>query len=68
MKIEKCIFYIEDVSFLRFLLTTHGVKIEPSRVSTIGEWPKSTIFHKIRMFLGFASFCIQFIIGFSKIV
>ena len=47
---------------------TEGVKIEPSRMSTIAEWPKPITFREIQVFLGFANFYRRFIIGFSRIV
>ena len=45
-----------------------GVKIEPSRVSTIAEWPEPITFREIEVFLGFANFYRHFIMGFSRIV
>ena len=44
VKLEKCIFLLEEISFLKFTLTTKEVRIEPSRVSTIAEWPEPKIF------------------------
>ena len=42
--------------------------MEPSRVSTIAEWPKPTTFREIQVFLSFANFYRRFIMGFSRIV
>ncbi len=56
VKMEKCVFCVEEISFLKFLLTTKGVKMELSRVSTIAEWPEPTAFREIQVFLGFANF------------
>ncbi len=68
VKLEKCVFRVKEISFLGFLLTTEGVKMEPSRVSTIAEWPEPTTFREIQVFLGFANFYRRFILGFSRIV
>ena len=68
VKLEKCVFCVKEISFLEFLLMTEGVKMEPSRVSTIAEWPEPTTFREIQVFLGFANFYRRFIMGFSRIV
>ena len=47
---------------------TEGVKMEPSRISTIAEWRKPITFREIQVFLGFANFYKRFIMGFSRIV
>lgn len=59
---------MKEILFLGFLLTTEGVKMEPSRVSTIAEWSEPTTFREIQVFLGFANFYRRFIMGFSRIV
>ena len=37
VKLEKCVFSLTEISFLGFILTTEGVKIEPSHMSTTSE-------------------------------
>ncbi len=44
------------------------MKIGPSRVSTIEEWPIPKSFYDVKVFLGFAKFYQHFIQEFSKIV
>lgn len=56
MKLEKCVFSVTKISFLDFILTMEGVKIEPSCMSTISEWPKPIIHKEMQVFLGFANF------------
>ena len=68
VKLEKYVFRMKEISFLGFLLTTKGVKIEPSRVSTIAEWLEPTTFREILVFLNFANFYRRFIMGFSSVV
>ena len=68
MKLEKYIFHVEEISFLEFLLITKEVKMEPSKVSTIVEWPEPITFREIQVFVGFANFYRRFIMGFSRIV
>lgn len=47
VKLEKCVFGVSEISFLGFVLTTDGVKMDPSRVSTIEEWPVPKSFRDI---------------------
>ncbi len=68
VKLEKCVFSVTEISFLGFILTTEGVKMEPSRVSTISEWPEPASHREIQVFLRFANFYRGFIMGFSRIV
>ncbi len=44
VKMEKCLFHVEEISFVEFLLTTEGGNMGLSRVSTIAEWPAPTNF------------------------
>ena len=68
VKLEKCVFGVSEIGFLGFILTTEGVKIDPSRISTIEEWPVPKSFQDIQVFLGFANFYHRFIQEFCRIV
>ena len=68
VKLEKCVFGVAEISFLGFLLTTEWVKMDPTRVSTIKNWPLPKSFRDIQVFLRFANFYRRFIQEFSRIV
>ena len=68
VKLEKCVFGVSEIGFLGFILTTEGVKMYPSRISTIEEWPMPKSFRDIQVFLGFANFYCHFIREFFRIV
>ena len=68
VKLEKCVFGVAEISFLGFIFTTEGVKMDPTRVSTIKEWPLPKSFRDIQVFLGFANVYRRFIREFSRIV
>ena len=68
VKLKKCVFSIPQISFLGFILTTEGVKMDLTCVSTIKEWPLSSSFCEIQVFLGFANFYRRFMKEFSRIV
>ena len=61
VKLEKCVFGVAKISFLGFILTTEGVKMDPTWVLTIKEWPLPKSFRDIQVFLGFANFYHRFI-------
>ncbi len=68
VKLEKCVFGVSKISFLGFILTTEGVKMDPSRVLTIEEWPVTKSFRDIQVFFRFVNFYRRFIREFSRIV
>jgi hypothetical protein len=39
LKPEKCEFHWQDVKYLGFIILTDGTKIDPTKVTTIQEWP-----------------------------
>lgn len=67
LKLEKCAFDQQKVSFLGFVISTEGISMDPSKVSAIQEWstPKSAF--DIQVFLGLANFYRRFVQNYSKI-
>ena len=62
---DKCVFGVPCVEYLGFVVDKEGLKISPSRVSTIrGLSPPSTI-HGIRSFIGLLNFFRDFIPEFA---
>src|SRR5258705_9932356 len=37
---RKCKFHMDTVEYLRFILSPKGLQMDPTKVSTIQEWPK----------------------------
>jgi hypothetical protein len=67
LKLSKCEFNMQRISFVGFIITPEGVKMEPDRERTIAEWPEHESHRDIQVFLGFANFYRRFISAFSKI-
>jgi hypothetical protein len=42
LKLSKCEFEMQWISFIGFIITQEGVEIELDRVRTIAEWPEPT--------------------------
>jgi transposase InsO family protein len=64
---QKCTFAAKEVEFLGFLVSEAGVRMDPSRVSAIADWPTPTTHREVQVFLGFANFYRRFINRYSKI-
>jgi hypothetical protein len=44
---EKSTFYQTEIEFLKYILTTIGIKMNLEKVKTILDWPKPTTVKKI---------------------
>ena len=64
---KKCSFFTTEVIFLRFILSDHGVSVDPAKVKAITSWPKPRVIHDVRSFIGMATFYRRFIPGFNGV-
>ena len=55
-KPEKCQFNTDTVNYLGFILSKDGLKMDPTKVQTIQDWPEPRKVKDIQSFLGFANF------------
>jgi hypothetical protein len=60
-KFEKCEFWLEKVAFLRHVLTTDGVAMDPSKIEAVTEWKRPQNVTDIRGFLRLAGYYRRFI-------
>ena len=67
-KLSKCLFDKSEIEYLGFILTPTGIRMDPSRITTITNWPEPKNHRDVQVFLGFANFYRRFIDGFSRIV
>ena len=65
---DKCRFSSDTIEYLGFILTKDGLKMDPSKVQTIQDWPEPWKVKDIQSFLGFAIFYRRFISDYSDIV
>jgi hypothetical protein len=66
-KLSKCEFFKSEISFLGHIVTKDGLKMEPSKVKDVMDWPQPKNVHDIRSFLGLAGYYRRFVKDFSKI-
>ena len=67
-KPEKCQFSVQEVAFLGYLISPHGVRMNPKKVEAVTAWPTPQSQHDIQIFLGFANFYRKFINEYSRVV
>ena len=78
LKAEKCEFHVSRTLFLGFILTTHGLEMDPKKVSAIETWPEPiglsrppapphVILKRVQQFLGFANYYRRFVRGYSRV-
>ena len=65
-KLEKCVFSKESVEYLRFVVSSEGISMDPAQVDTIMTWPTPTSVKDVMIFLGFCNFYRRFITLYSK--
>ncbi|GJU00101.1 putative reverse transcriptase domain-containing protein [Tanacetum coccineum] len=67
-KFSKCDFWIRIVQFLRHLIDSQGLHVDPAKIEAIKNWASPTRPTEIRQFLGLVGYYRRHIKDFSKIV
>ena len=56
IKSEKCEFSVQKTAFLGFIISEHGIKMNPKKVKAVLEWETPKNVKDVQCFLGFANF------------
>ena len=66
-KPEKCEFAMEELEFLGFRIGREGLKMGPTKVKAVQDWPRPTKVLEVQQFIGFVQYVRRFIKNFSQI-
>src|SRR5258706_1967681 len=64
--LKKGKFHTDTVEYLGFILSPKGLQMDPTKVSTIQDWPEPRKVRDVQAFLGFANFYQRFIHDYSE--
>ncbi|GJR00138.1 putative reverse transcriptase domain-containing protein [Tanacetum coccineum] len=67
-KFSKCEFWLQEVCFLRHVVNSEGIHVDPSKIEAVKNWKPPKTPTETRSFLGLAGYYRRFIANFSKIV
>ena len=67
VKLKKCEFWLDKVSFLGHVVTKDGISVDPRKIDVVSSWRRPNIVTEIRSFLGLDGYYKRFTEGFSKI-
>ena len=68
VEIDKCIFDASETTFLGFIVSSSGLKMDPEKARAIMDWPRRTSREEVQQLLGLWNFYRRFIDNFSGLV
>jgi len=68
IEIDKCIFDASETTFLRFMVSCSGLRMDLDKVKAIVDWPRPTSRKEVQQLLGLWNFYRRFIHNFSATV
>ncbi|KAH6591102.1 hypothetical protein BASA50_009103 [Batrachochytrium salamandrivorans] len=66
-KPEKCHFYQTEIRYLGYTISSNGIRMDPSKIESVQNWPTPKKVHDLQVFLGFANFYRALIPDYSNI-
>ena len=54
--VDKCKFHVTKTKYLGLIISTNGIKMDPSKVDAIKSWDTPICVREVRSFIGFCNF------------
>ncbi|XP_061343684.1 uncharacterized protein LOC133289704 [Gastrolobium bilobum] len=67
VKLSKCAFGVEELSYLGHVVTACGVKADPKKIEAMLDWPIPQSIKQLRAFLGLTGYYRRFVKGYAAI-
>lgn len=68
IKIEKCVFFKDEIPYLGHIISSEGMRAQPSKLDAIRSIPVPRIVYDLQSFLGLTNYHRRFVPNYSQIV
>ena len=67
LKLSKCEFFKERISYLGHIVSSHGIATDPKKIASVKHWPHSETVTQVRKILSFTKYYRKFLHQYAQI-